>query len=154
MRSSRSTCRPRSTAASATSGLSWHDIDRSLLAINRGHVHANRKLARDATIEFALALDGKGDVECEPTGPNEAILFRADRAARRRQRDGRHAGQRRVHRMERRSRDVRALAPAGPQLVSFDRSRRRSSTPPPRNGTISSSRFPTSTFPSRPTPCI
>ena len=57
-------------------GLSWHDIDRSLLAINRGHVHANRKLARDATIEFALALDGKGDVECEPTGPNEAILFR------------------------------------------------------------------------------
>jgi glucoamylase len=58
-------------------GLSWHDIDKSLLAINRGHVHANRKLARDATIEFALALDGKGDVECEPTGPNEAILFRS-----------------------------------------------------------------------------
>ena len=57
-------------------GLSWHDTDRSLLAINRGHVHANRKLARDSTIEFALALDGKGDVECEPTGPNEAILFR------------------------------------------------------------------------------
>ena len=57
-------------------GLSWHDADRSLLAINRGHVHANRKLARDSTIEFALALDGKGDVECEPTGPNEAILFR------------------------------------------------------------------------------
>ncbi len=57
-------------------GLSWHDIDRSLLAINRGHGHANRKLARDATIEFALALDGKGEVECEPTGPNEAILFR------------------------------------------------------------------------------
>jgi glucoamylase len=57
-------------------GLSWHDIDRSLLAINRGHAHANRKLARDATIEFALALDGNGDVECEPTGPNEAILFR------------------------------------------------------------------------------
>jgi glucoamylase len=58
-------------------GFSWHDIDRSLLAINRGHVHANRKLARDSTIEFALALDDKGDVECEPTGPNEAILFRA-----------------------------------------------------------------------------
>ena len=57
-------------------GLSWHDIDRSLLAINRGHGHANRKLARDATIEFALALDGNGEVECEPTGPNEAILFR------------------------------------------------------------------------------
>ena len=58
-------------------GLSWHDIDNSLLAINRGHVHANRKLARDATIEFALAFDDKGDVECEPTGPNEAILFRS-----------------------------------------------------------------------------
>ncbi len=57
-------------------GLSWHDIDKSLLAINRGHVHANRKLARDSTIEFALALDTRGDVECEPTGPNEAILFR------------------------------------------------------------------------------
>ena len=57
-------------------GLSWHDTDRSLLAINRGHIHANRKLARDSTIEFALALDGRGDVECEPTGPNEAILFR------------------------------------------------------------------------------
>jgi GH15 family glucan-1,4-alpha-glucosidase len=58
-------------------GLSWHDADNSLLAINRGHVHANRKLARDATIEFALALDGRGDVECEPTGPNEAIVFRS-----------------------------------------------------------------------------
>ncbi len=58
-------------------GLSWHDIDKSLLAINRGHGHANRKLARDATIEFALALGGNGEVECEPTGPNEAILFRA-----------------------------------------------------------------------------
>jgi hypothetical protein len=58
-------------------GLSWHDIDKSLLAINRGHGHSNRKLARDATVEFALALDDCGDVECEPTGPNEAILFRA-----------------------------------------------------------------------------
>ena len=58
-------------------GLSWHDIDKALLAINRGHGHANRKLARDATVEFALALDDRGDVECEPTGPNEAILFRA-----------------------------------------------------------------------------
>jgi len=58
-------------------GLSWHDIDQSLLAINRGHSHSNRKLARDATIEFALALDKWGVVECEPTGPNEAILFRA-----------------------------------------------------------------------------
>ena len=57
-------------------GLSWHDIDKALLAINRGHGHTNRKLARDATIEFALALDGRGDVECEPTGPSEAILYR------------------------------------------------------------------------------
>jgi len=57
-------------------GLSWHDGERSLLAINRGHAHANRKLARDATVEFAVALDGRGDVQCEPTGPNAAILLR------------------------------------------------------------------------------
>jgi len=57
-------------------GLSWHDIDQALLAINRGHGHANRKLSRDATVEFAVALDNRGEVECEPTGPNEAILFR------------------------------------------------------------------------------
>jgi glucoamylase len=57
-------------------GLSWHEIDEVLLAINRGHGHSNRKLARDATVEFALALDGRGEVECEPTGPNEAILLR------------------------------------------------------------------------------
>ncbi len=57
-------------------GLSWHDGDRTLLATNRGHGHANRKLARDATVEFALALDDRGDVYCEPTGPNEAILMR------------------------------------------------------------------------------
>jgi GH15 family glucan-1,4-alpha-glucosidase len=57
-------------------GLSWHDVDQSLLAINRGHGHLNRKLSRDATVEFALALDNRGEVECEPTGPNEAILFR------------------------------------------------------------------------------
>ena len=57
-------------------GLSWHDGDRTLLATNRGHAHANRKLARDATIEFAIALDGRGEVHCEPTGPNEAILLR------------------------------------------------------------------------------
>jgi hypothetical protein len=56
--------------------LSWHDTDKSLLAINRGHGHANRKLSRDATIEFAVALDNRGDAECEPTGPNEAIVFR------------------------------------------------------------------------------
>ncbi len=58
-------------------GLSWHEIDEALLAINRGHGHSNRKLAHDATVEFALALDDRGDVECEPTGPNEAVLFRA-----------------------------------------------------------------------------
>ncbi len=57
-------------------GLSWHDTDRVLLAVNRGHGHANRKLARDATIEFAIAFDGRGDVECEPTGPREAMLLR------------------------------------------------------------------------------
>ncbi|MDR3633658.1 MAG: glycosyl hydrolase [Isosphaeraceae bacterium] len=57
-------------------GLSWHDGDRTLLATNRGHGHANRKLARDATVEFAVALDGRGEVHCEPTGPNEAILLR------------------------------------------------------------------------------
>jgi len=57
-------------------GLSWHDGDLTLLATNRGHAHANRKLARDATVEFAIALDGRGEVFCEPTGPNEAILLR------------------------------------------------------------------------------
>lgn len=57
-------------------GLIWHDGDRTLLATNRGHAHANRKLARDATVEFAVALDGRGDVHCEPTGANEAILLR------------------------------------------------------------------------------
>ncbi|WP_435019381.1 glycosyl hydrolase [Tundrisphaera sp. TA3] len=57
-------------------GLSWHDQHRTLLAINRGHGHVNRKLARDATIEFAIALDDGGPVQCEPTGPNEAILLR------------------------------------------------------------------------------
>jgi glucoamylase len=57
-------------------GLSWQDVDRTLLATNRGHSQANRKLARDCTVEFALALDDRGDVFCEPTGPNEAILLR------------------------------------------------------------------------------
>jgi glucoamylase len=57
-------------------GLSWHDGEKTLLAINRGHAHANRKLARDATVEFAIALDDRGEVHCEPTGPNEAILLR------------------------------------------------------------------------------
>lgn len=57
-------------------GLSWRDEDRTLLAINRGHGHTNRKLARDSTVEFALALDDRGEVQCEPTGPNEAMLLR------------------------------------------------------------------------------
>ncbi|MDB5351871.1 MAG: glycosyl hydrolase, glucoamylase [Planctomycetota bacterium] len=57
-------------------GLFWHDGNRSLLATNRGHGHSNRKLARDATVEFALALDGRGETQCEPTGPNEALLLR------------------------------------------------------------------------------
>ena len=57
-------------------GLSWRDGEQTLLATNRGHAHANRKLARDATVEFAIALDGRGEVDCEPTGPNEALLLR------------------------------------------------------------------------------
>ena len=57
-------------------GLSWHDGDRALLVTNRGHGHSNRKLARDSTVEFAVALDGRGEAQCEPTGPNEAILLR------------------------------------------------------------------------------
>ncbi|WZO99220.1 glycosyl hydrolase [Isosphaeraceae bacterium EP7] len=57
-------------------GLSWHDGDRALLVSNRGHGHANRKLARDATVEFSLGLDDRGAVHCEPTGPNEALLLR------------------------------------------------------------------------------
>jgi hypothetical protein len=57
-------------------GLSWHDGERALVAFNRGHFHANRKLARDATLEFAIALDHRGDVFCEPTGTHEAMILR------------------------------------------------------------------------------
>jgi hypothetical protein len=57
-------------------GLSWHDGVSALLATNRGHGHANRKLARDSTVEFAIALDHQGPVECEPTGDKEALLHR------------------------------------------------------------------------------
>lgn len=57
-------------------GLSWHDGDRTLLAMNRGHGHSNRKLARDSTVEFALALDDRAEVNCEPSGPNEAMILR------------------------------------------------------------------------------
>ena len=58
------------------SGLSWEESNGTLLATNRGHGHVNRKLARDATVEFAIALDDRGEVQCEPTGPNEAVLLR------------------------------------------------------------------------------
>lgn len=56
--------------------LNWRDDDRALVASNRGHGHANRKLARDATVEFALALDDSGPVRCEAVGTNEAMLLR------------------------------------------------------------------------------
>ena len=58
-------------------GLSWVDGERILLASNRGHGHANRKFARDSTVEFAIALDNRGPILCEPTGREEAILHRA-----------------------------------------------------------------------------
>ncbi|HEV3121904.1 MAG TPA: glycosyl hydrolase, partial [Isosphaeraceae bacterium] len=57
-------------------GLSWIDGDRALLASNRGHTHANRKLARNSTVEFAVALDSRDEVLCETTGPSEALLLR------------------------------------------------------------------------------
>lgn len=57
-------------------GLSWEDGDATLVAFNRGHAHANRKLARDSTVEFAVALDGRGPVRCEPIGPSEAMILR------------------------------------------------------------------------------
>ncbi|MBV8266097.1 MAG: hypothetical protein JO252_07210 [Planctomycetaceae bacterium] len=57
-------------------GLSWLDGDRTLLATNRGHGHVNRKLARDATVEFVVALDSRGDVHCETTSTNSAVLLR------------------------------------------------------------------------------
>ncbi len=57
-------------------GLSWDDDGRVLLAINRGHGHVNRKLARDATIEFGIAFDEQGEVRCEVVGPKEAVLYR------------------------------------------------------------------------------
>ena len=57
-------------------GLSWRDDERILVAFNRGHVHANRKLCRDSTIEFSIAFDDRGETYCEPAGANEAILLR------------------------------------------------------------------------------
>lgn len=57
-------------------GLSWIDSDQVLLAINRGHSHSNRKLARSATLEFGVLLDGRGQITCEPTAAQQAILSR------------------------------------------------------------------------------
>ena len=133
-------------------GLSWHDGDRTLLATNRGHGHVNRKLARDATVEFAIALDGRGDVHCEPTGPNEAILLRwldlpagepvtVDLLV-----SGAFTGWRGD------PGHVRALAPARPGLVPRAPTSTRSSSGPARSGTASSSRCRTRTSPSRTTP--
>jgi hypothetical protein len=56
--------------------LSWHEGPRLLLATNRGHGHTNRKLTRDATVEFAITMDDGVPVEWEPLGPNEAMLLR------------------------------------------------------------------------------
>ncbi|MFO0005696.1 MAG: glycosyl hydrolase, partial [bacterium] len=56
--------------------LSWLDDDQALLASNAGHGHSNRKLARDATVSFVLALDGSGETNCEPVGPIETMLTR------------------------------------------------------------------------------
>ena len=49
--------KPKSMVVSVTSVLVGTMLTRSLLAINRGHAHSNRKLARDSTVEFAVALD-------------------------------------------------------------------------------------------------
>lgn len=56
-------------------GLLWQDGEQTLLATNRGHGHANRKLARDSTVEFAITLVGGGQVACEAAGSNEAMLL-------------------------------------------------------------------------------
>ena len=133
-------------------GLSWHDGDRTLLATNRGHGHANRKLARDATIEFAVALDGRGDVHCEPTGPNEAILLRWLDLPGGRDGDRRPAGQRRLHRLAGRPRDVRALAPPRPGLVPLGRPRPGRADARRRSGTLRRAACRACTSPSRPTP--
>ena len=105
----------------------WPELarrDRTLLAINRGHGHVNRKLARDATVEFAIALDGRGEVQCKPTGPNEALLLRRLELLAGESVIGRRARQRCVHGLAGRSRDLRALAPARPGLVPIQRPRR------------------------------
>ncbi len=57
--------------------LSWLDGERALLASNAGHGHSNRKLARDSTVSFTIALDSKGETLCETVGPTEAVLTRS-----------------------------------------------------------------------------
>ncbi len=136
-------------------GFSWHDSDKAIQAINRGHPHANKKLARDATIEFALALDDRGESSnASRPGPNEAILFRPVELARRRRSEDRHAGERRVHGLERRPGHVRALAETGTLAGFATLISTRSSTSRAGCGTISSSRFRTCCFPSRRTAFI
>lgn len=56
--------------------LSWQEGPRLLLATNLGHGHTNRKLTRDATVEFAITMDDRLPVDWEPLGPNEAMLLR------------------------------------------------------------------------------
>jgi glucoamylase len=56
--------------------LSWLDDDQALLASNAGHGHSNRKLARDCTVSFIVALDDLAETVCEPVGPMSTILTR------------------------------------------------------------------------------
>jgi hypothetical protein len=56
--------------------ITWVDDEQTLLALNRGHRHLNRKLSREATVEFAVALADRSDATCEPAGRDEAVLFR------------------------------------------------------------------------------
>ena len=93
-------------------GLSWHDGVRALLATNRGHGHVDRKLARDSTVEFAIAMDHQGPVECEPTGDKEAPSVFGPPAGRA-VRDGRRARQRGIHGLAGRPGHVPALARPG-----------------------------------------
>lgn len=56
--------------------LSWLDGDSALLASNAGHGHSNRKLARDSTVAFTIAMDSRSETYCEPVGAMEAVLTR------------------------------------------------------------------------------
>jgi hypothetical protein len=57
--------------------LSWKDGESALTASNAGHGHSNRKLARESTVCFVVALDDNGQTSCEPVGPTQAILTRS-----------------------------------------------------------------------------